>query len=154
METSFIVPAVIGTGMEKSWYPSGFRSSVWLPADMPGIVAGLAPRRTPSIRMVAPAGVVVMEREPSVSGREAVPTGCARTGGIVVPALAGEAAWAVVGEVTCVVTPGTGVVVGREVTVFTVTRFRFEILLMETDCFDGDGVRETVTYVIFSLQIW
>lgn len=46
---SLVVPAVIETGAARSWYPSCFRSTVWLPVLRPGMVAGLTPRRTPSI---------------------------------------------------------------------------------------------------------
>jgi len=60
-----------------SWYPSSFRSTVCVPADSPGMVAGLTPRWIPSMKMKAPAGVVVMEREPSVSGwAGAMPAAC------------------------------------------------------------------------------
>jgi hypothetical protein len=67
-EYSCVLPAEIVTGVEMSWYPSSFRSSVWVPAGIPGIVAGVTPRWTPSMKINAPAGSVFTEREPSVSG--------------------------------------------------------------------------------------
>jgi hypothetical protein len=55
-----------------SAYPSSFRRRVCPPCSSPEIVAGLTPRWMPSIKTVAPAGVVVTEREPvgSSAGRE------------------------------------------------------------------------------------
>lgn len=43
VEKSCILPAARVTGAEKSWYPSCFRSSVWVPAERPEMVAGKRP---------------------------------------------------------------------------------------------------------------
>lgn len=49
VENLFMTPAVIITGVERSWYPSGLRRRVWLPADRPGMVARETPHGTSSI---------------------------------------------------------------------------------------------------------
>jgi hypothetical protein len=58
---------MIETGVERSVYPSSFRRRVWSPGVRPGILAGLTPRWTPSMKIAAPAGVVVTERVPPVA---------------------------------------------------------------------------------------
>jgi hypothetical protein len=72
VEKSFMIPAVTYTGAERSLYPSSFRRSVWLPCGIPGMTAGETPCWMPSRYMVAPAGVVVIVRDPEPCGAAAV----------------------------------------------------------------------------------
>jgi hypothetical protein len=77
---SVVLPAVIETGVERSVYPSSFRSRVCSPGARPGMVAGETPRWTPSMKIETPAGVVVTEREPVFA--------------VSVPPVAAEPVWA------------------------------------------------------------
>lgn len=118
VENSLIVPAVIETGVERSWYPSSFRSTVWLPVARPGMVAGEIPRWTPSIYTAAPAGAVVTDRDPLPAGSTVPATDEVVTGsavGVALPVVA--VAGAVVADV---VTAGVVVVVAMDTAVVVV----------------------------------
>ena len=119
VENSLVMPAVIVTGVERSWYPSRFRSTVWLPAGRPGMVAGLTPRWTPSMKTDAPAGVVVTDRDPLPAGTTVLLLVATLvrtvTGAVVVVEVGADVAAAVVVVVTAVVAVDVTVVVGTVV---------------------------------------
>jgi hypothetical protein len=118
VENWFMVPAVIETGAERSWYPSSFRRSVWLPGERPEKTSGERPRKSPSIYTAAPAGVVVTVRDPVPAGAAAVP---ATDAVVVAPAAVVVVPEAAVVAVTAAVVPVVvAVVVAAVVVVVTV----------------------------------
>ena len=70
VEYSRTFPASIVMVVEKSWYPVLEIFIVCVPGGSPEIIAGLIPFTSLSTETSAPAGVVVIERDPVVSDDE------------------------------------------------------------------------------------